>query len=541
MKDYPIKGFWSKLMVASRSVNNIPDQYMAWAQNARIYDGGIWPRPGKQLLTNSSLGTNNKGGFTMGWNLYQIANSNIYQINTTDGTQTLKAALGYDAFVDIEVYGKNIAIITSPGQIPKWYDWNVTVSNVATVPASTTGIVEYCRNYSFITKDNILYISRPITAANPEYSYDWTGAGSQNIVYDSNIIGLKGTMNGLYVFLENKVEYLGANALQNVSGAATFISTPLGEGAAPISNSCIAANGDKIFYISRNLHVQTVNFIQWATNPSIGELDARPVVGIRELLSTISTSQPTAFAYYNDNFKNIQFHVRTSWSAFNNYALIYDQINDTWSIDTGKNYNYVVKFWFDYYGFSDINTSIYKDDTWFSDNGSAIDFMIQTNNFNMWSILHKMFGWFYTSWAIWFLTELQYSITIDWDPIFQDTISARTLSSESINDEYWVPISDESWVSLLTEDQTSYLNQVIVDSIGDLSGAALSDEPVAGDLYYTPQRQPFDRICDEWRMYASGKRITATIYSKSQIQDFILDMFWIRFQPTDYIDLPDKF
>lgn len=76
-------------------------------------------------------------------------------------------------------------------------------------------------------------------------------------------------MNGLYVFLENKIEYLGANSLQNVSGSATFISTPLGEGSAPISNACIAASGDKIFYISRNLKIQTINFIQGASNPSI--------------------------------------------------------------------------------------------------------------------------------------------------------------------------------------------------------------------------------------------------------------------------------
>ena len=36
-------------------------------------------------------------------------------------------------------------------------------------------------------------------------------------------------MNGLYVFTKNKVEFLGANSLQNVAGSATFISTPIGE------------------------------------------------------------------------------------------------------------------------------------------------------------------------------------------------------------------------------------------------------------------------------------------------------------------------
>lgn len=507
MKDYPIKWFWSKLMVASRSVNNIPDAYLKRSQNARIYDGGIGPRPWKQLITNSSLGSNNKGGFIMDNIMYQITNSKIYQIDTSTGTQTDKWSLWYDAFTDVEVYGKNIAIITSPGQTPKIFN-GTTITNITTVPAGTTWIVEYCRNYSFIAKDNILYISRPITAANPEYAYDWTGAGAQNITYDSNIIGLKGTMNGLYVFLETKIEYLGANSLQNVSGSATFISTPLGEGAAPLTNACIAASGDKIFYISRNLQVQTVNFIQWASSPSIGELSARPVVGIREIMTKVSTTQPTAFWYYNENFKLIEFNIRSVWSTFNDAVLTYDLINDTWNIDTGKNYNYVVKYGFDYYGFSDINSSIYKDDTWFSDNGSPIDFQIETNAINMGSITHKEFWWFYTSWWIWFLTQLDYTLVIDGEPIFQDSI-------------VWQTFFDE-W-------------------IGDLSGMEVSGEPVGWELFYETQRNPFDRICDEGRVFQTGKRISCIISSKSQIQDFILDMLGFRYTKTDYTDISDKF
>jgi hypothetical protein len=36
-------------------------------------------------------------------------------------------------------------------------------------------------------------------------------------------------------------------------------------------------------------------------------------------------------------------------------------VNDTWNVDTNKNYNYVVKFGQQYYGFSDVNSSIYED------------------------------------------------------------------------------------------------------------------------------------------------------------------------------------
>lgn len=542
MKDYPIKGFWSKLMVASRSINNIPDEYLDYAQNVRIYDWGIGPRPGKQILTNSWIWTKNMWGFVMNNVMYQITNWNIYSVDTTTWVQTLKASLWYDAFTDIEVYGKNIAIIVSPGQTPKWYDGNVTVTNITTVPASTTGIVEYCRNFSFITKDNILYISRPITAANPEYSYDWTGAGAQNITYDSNIIGLKWTMNGLYVFLENKIEFLWANALQNVSWSATFISTPLWEGAAPISNACIAASWDKIFYISRNLQIQTVNVVAGATNPSIGELSARPVVGIREFLTQISTTQTTAFAYYNENYKIIEFHFRSIGNAFNDKALIYDLINDTWSVDTGKNYNYIVKYGYDYYGFSDINSSIYKNDTWNSDNWTPIDLLIRTSGYNIWTILHKMFGWFYIAWSISFLTDLSINITIDGESVFQDVISWKNFAElQPWQDESWVVITDEVWNIVYDESHTVYRDPSVFEWEWELSWMALSDEPIAWDLYFSPGRTVFDRIADEGRIYQSWKRIAIEVTSWSQIQDFILDMLWFRYLPSTYTDVTDKF
>lgn len=60
-------------------------------------------------------------------------------------------------------------------------------------------------------------------------------------------------------------------------------------------------------------------------------------------------------------------HIRSEGSPINDYVLVYDLVNDTWNVDTMKNYNYVVKMTDKYYGFSDANTSIYEDDTGFSD------------------------------------------------------------------------------------------------------------------------------------------------------------------------------
>jgi hypothetical protein len=205
---------------------------------------------------------------------------------------------------DILVYGKTIAIISGIGQDLKLFN-GTTIATIttdpATYPTANNGILEYCRGYSFCTGGNILYISRPITLANPEYSYDFTGSGSQQITYDENIVALRATLGGLFVITEKKVEFIGANSLQNVAGSAAFISTPIGEGGNPVNNLSVVASGDKIFYLTKNLEIQTVNYIAGVDNPQIGDVSSRPVISIRELLDTIDNDQPSAFGVYNEN------------------------------------------------------------------------------------------------------------------------------------------------------------------------------------------------------------------------------------------------
>ena len=115
---------------------------------------------------------------------------------------------------------------------------------------------------------------------------------------------------------------------------------------------------------------------------SIGELSARPIISIKEFLNTIDTSQPSSFGFFNQNDKTVQFHIRSVGSPFNDYVLIYDEVNDTWNVDTQKNYNYVVKIASKYYGFSDVNSSVYEDDTGYSDAGVPIEFRVDTQNMN---------------------------------------------------------------------------------------------------------------------------------------------------------------
>ena len=510
MKDYPIEKFGTKLMVASKSVNNIPDFYLSLSRNARIYDGGIGPRRGKTLLKSSTLGTRNRGGFTLGGKLYQVTNSKIYETSLVDGTQTEKATVGYDAQCDVLTYGSNIAIIVSSGQAPKVYDGATTVTTPATVPASNTGIIEYCRGFSFLaggTGGNILYVSRPITAANPEYAYDWTGSGSQNITYDKPIKALKATLNGLYVFTEDLVDFLGANALQNVAGSATLISTPIGAAAYPVNNLNVAAAGDKIFWVSKNLQVMTVNYVPGIASTQIGELSARPVVSIKEFLDTLSTDQATSFGFFNENDQTVQFHLRSASSGFNDEALVYDTVNDTWNVDTGKNYNNVVKIGFAYYGLSDVNSSVYQDDVGFSDNGVAIGFHITSQYLIQGTYRQKTYRGLFAMGGIGSYTSLNVIMGVDSDTVFSDIISG--FPDLSIG-------------------------------LGDVGGAPVGGEPIGGFLGYTSTRSPFDLLADEGRVFNSGTRCQIDISSSSLIQDFIIDRLGVRADVNNFVDTQNK-
>jgi hypothetical protein len=102
---------------------------------------------------------------------------------------------------------------------------------------------------------------------------------------------------------------------------------------------------------------------------------------------------------------------------------VYDLVNDTWVIDTGKNYNYVVKKDQKYYGFSDVNSSIYEDDTGFTDAGMAIGFKIVTQNLIQGTYNQKLYQGLFTMGAIGSLSELKYSMTIDGNSVFVDTVT----------------------------------------------------------------------------------------------------------------------
>lgn len=488
-------------MASSKAVNTIPQEYLRYSQNLRIYDWGIGPRRWKVNVIDSTIWTKNAGWFVINWTLYQVTNSKIYEIDTINNTQTEKVDLWYDSIIDVMTYA-DFAIIVSDWEPLKVFD-GTTIIEPLTVPADNSWIIEFTNNYSFLVDEKTLYISRPILPDNPEYAYDFTDTAAQQIAFEDKIVWLKATLSWLFVITEKKVEFLWANSLQNVAWSAAFISQPIWDWWNLVNNLCMAASWDKLFYLTKSLDIESVNYASGVDNPLIRELSSQPIVGIKELLSGVDHEQPSAFAIYNENENNIQFHVRTIWSPFNNISIVYDLINKTWNVDTWKYYNYIVKKQNEYFGFSDVNSSIYNDWVGFSDAWIPITTKWITQAINYGTANQKLFGWFFTAWSISPINKLNYICEIDEENVFEDSVIWQSYKWG------WFAWHDIAWIDIAWDEYISNL-------------------------------QPFNILADEWRIYLYWDRVSVEFWSDDQIQDWIVDTLGFRYEISWNINIENK-
>lgn len=505
IKNIPIDKFWTKLMTWAKTVNNLPIYYLKYAQNARIINNAISSRKWKQIILNSDLWNKNQWGFILNEKIYQITNSKLYEV--INWVQKEIWELWYDKRVDVLTYSSKLAIIVSEWEPIYIFDWVKITKITENIPQFNSWIIEYFKWFSFLASNNVLYISAPIKSDKIENAYNFTWTDSQNIVFDKNILWLKTTMNWLYIFTENKIEFLWRESLQNIAWSPTFLSVPIWDTSQLINNHCIASKWDKIFYLTKNLQINTINYIPWTSDPQIWELSEMKIVWVKELLKKLDFDQPYGFAFTNENDDTIQFHCRRKNRTYNDIVIIYDYENDTWSIDTNKNYNYIVKQEEKYYWFSDINSNIYQDDIWYNDSWIPINFNISTQDLNLWSINNKIFVWFSISWLISLLTDLNINIYIDDRPIFNDKI--KIIDWEFSDWEIW--------------------------------GYEIWGKPIWWWVNVEETINIFDFTADQWRIYKSWTRIRVEISSNSYIQNFLMDRLSINIIPTAFIDIKNKF
>lgn len=140
MWEYEIANFWTKLMTATKTINKIPDYYLTYAQNARIYDKWIGPRLGKKLFCQLDWEWKFAWSFVLAWNIYFVYANKIYKL-LSDWTYLELFDYETDKKITSILYNWNNVLISSPLKefssiLNSWTSFSSSWTNMYKVYAS---------------------------------------------------------------------------------------------------------------------------------------------------------------------------------------------------------------------------------------------------------------------------------------------------------------------------------------------------------------------------------------------------------------------
>lgn len=515
MQDVAIAKRGEKLLISSTSRNKVPTEYLSISKNARVQDQTVTKRKGTRTVLSNDTGTENKG-ITHNKELFVAVDSKFQQADLTAGTLTSKGSIWTDTIVNFVNYGKYTLVFTGIGK-PYVYDGSTLVQTTTTCPDVNPIIADKFTGFTFmagntVDTENILYISRPITDVNPEYAYDWVGANSETISFDSKILGLKSTLNQLFIFTENRVEYIDKTSLQTIWGVATLISTPIGDGGELASYRSVIAAWDKVFYLNKSITINTVNYASGTIDPALWILTDEPVFKITKYLNNLDADQSGSFGYFEEKTKSIHWFLKTQWSSYNDTVLVYDIENATRTTDTKKFFNDAISVSSLVYAGSSINSDIIQVNVGLDDNNDPIEFEIQDTDINLGTLREKIFSGWITSWGLNKSTNMEITTLID---------DVSYAISPVLGSDYFGEGEALPW--------TIWGATVGGTGIGWLQ-SDVDEEFIQ-----------FDKVLDHWNLYNRGKRIKRKITEKSLWSDFYLDTYVVMAEVTGNVDLSDKF
>lgn len=460
-KAIEIKEKFSKGLARNKWDNNIPDQYCHNIVNMRIKDKGITPRFGYISVYSGSstdrcrwiFGDNNTKRLfrVMGEKREEVDYDNNAVIDRSG--MILLPQTPYN-FIQFDDYIVLLNGTTAP------YIFNTATNTLAVATDIDANVFpwfwEVFGNYTFLAYKNKLYFSGPATLGNESDAVYWTSGWSpttQQIVYKSNIVGLKSTLDRLWIFTEDYVEYLDESTAQLVWSTANIFSVRFAEWQNIFNNNCIVAVGSKLFFVTKGKKIKSIGYKQWVSELQIGNVsdpDSPEEVGIDQFMDTeISAEQPDMFGIFNDNENIVERHMRSSWSLFNDIVVIYDLPSRSFIKDTGKNFEYATligtrmfaaqKFLVD---------EVFENGIGRSDRGQSFTCKYETTKLTLWlPNLNKFFRGAEFSGKINDLTTMRISSDVDGVSVLKPLVIAEPSGwltqnqGIAMSTVWWAPIS----------------------------------------------------------------------------------------------------
>ena len=277
----------------------------------------------------------------------------------------------------LSVYGTTITFATTTGHTigDKWQvittardtpRFGVSFLNFTWVAGGGTGIN---------SQRNILYRSPAIVLASDIVKcYDFIGTGTFQIPRKSDILALKTTLSRLFIFEENRIEWIDKSSYTTISSVVTFFSNPLAKGEAVPNNGSVIVAGDKLFFLTKGKRIKSINYVVGVDQVEIADISNTPDVGITKFLDEqLNNDLSATVGFYDETLKHCKWFVRSRNSTVNDLVIIYDLVNQTFLIDNNKFYSCITRHSDgNYYAGGSFNTDLYQDEYGQDDDGGEI-------------------------------------------------------------------------------------------------------------------------------------------------------------------------
>lgn len=416
-------------------------------------------------------------------------------------------------------------------------------------------------------KTNIVTLSHEINRDITEWENNATNFSARfdadnleipyRIVCPSAVQAMISTQQNMYIFCQDSVQYLDKDILLQYATNKTLRTLPLAAGNALMNRSLCIAAGNFVFFMCKDKHIRTLGYTSWIYDPQIADLTDTQFGIQRWIDDNISDKQPFAFAFFNKQDYNVEFHLRSKKAEdnFNDIVLIRDLQHQQWLIDNWKSFgameNYdwdwkaseweserektwtahVIAWWS---GRSDFRWFYYQNDskydsTYRSGNirVTPIQFEHNTVNMALWEIAErKLFNWIRLTGAInihtgntetayqWNTALFEINVRVDWKQICNKKVNRQQVYD--CHQRYQI----EVWWELIPDYDPEDRDKI---------------------LKYDRYLFPIDLVLDQWMVRRKGKRIRVQVKSECPGSDLYLSWLSVRATPIGNFDLSDKF
>jgi len=490
-------------LIADKGSHLFPVQYTPNCRNIRVINGATTVRKWYKSISDDEVSGRYVRGITSNQQLYTVYDEKLKRISfaTTPVNVVDVGNFSGDYDVNFVNYGQYIICLTWQ-TFPYVYDVQAnTFTQLTNANIESNANPRFWVQFAYLTivagsgnNSNNIYISRGITATNPEFAFDRAGTGAEKRELNSNILSLVATLDRVFIFTEKTVEYLDKGSLAAVGSYQTFITSPLSLENQPASHRSVVAADDVVFFLTKTKQIKTLNYTPGVTESQIGELSSRPGRSIQEFLNLLDDDQSQSFGYYNRTENKVYRHVKTQGEPYNNLVIVYDVENDAFLVDNNKSFSCVTELDNKYYAGGAANTLLFQDEVGKDDDWVPIAWRRDTVIMNFGNPNYrKQFRTVGIGWEIDQTAEIDVEVLVDWDTEFTGTI--------------------------------------VWDQSGNAGIAASSiwGLPIAGSGFQN-QRVQFEELISRGRLRAKGKKIQVKFSWNSIWQDFTLSALsvWLR-------------